>query len=148
MEKIFESFKDFMNEGVDLTKKAKAVIKHTDRKLVGWYKNVKIDYGVDGKGKTSYDPKTEEIVINYEENGKKDEFRMPYWYEESDLDYVYNVWMEQGGVNEALNSKEKTKIEDTIKRLEKNIDSWKGLGYKSKDEITDDIKKLKDKLAD
>ena len=72
------------------------VIDHTNTKLAGWYNNAKLDYNVDGFGKTTIEGNT--ITINYTEDGIEREWSMPFYFEymnQDGLDYFYNVWMEE-----------------------------------------------------
>lgn len=71
-----------------------AHIQTTNAKLIGWYRNAKLDYGVIGSAKARIDGNM--FVIDYTENGVEKTWSMQFWAEERyDFDYFYDVWMEQ-----------------------------------------------------
>lgn len=69
------------------------ILDYTNLKLIGWYREVKHSYDVDGIGVASYNPDTKIITINFSENGKNYIHTNEFWQFEQ-IDYVYNVWME------------------------------------------------------
>lgn len=72
-----------------------AHIQTTNMKLIGWYKDAKIDFGVIGSATARIDGN--KFVIDYIEDGVKKTWSMRFWTEERyDFDYFYNVWMEEG----------------------------------------------------
>lgn len=68
------------------------VIDYTNFKLQDWYKNVKIDYGVDGKGRCTYE--NNNVVINYTEDGVEKQWQYGFYSDER-KEFYFNVWMEQ-----------------------------------------------------
>ncbi|MCW0491008.1 hypothetical protein [Riemerella anatipestifer] len=81
------------NESIDTI--AQRVVNYTNERLAKWYKVVKEDYNIEGKGKAVYNPKNQSIVITYTENGITKEFEMIHFVGEV-IDYVFDVWSAQG----------------------------------------------------
>lgn len=74
----------------------KNVVNYTDERIINWYKNAKIDYNVNGSGKTHYNHSTKEIVVEYVENGVRNTWKMCFYpeYVQYGLDWVFNCWAE------------------------------------------------------
>jgi hypothetical protein len=71
-----------------------AHIQTANAKLANWYKNAKRDYAVIGEGKATVEG--DRFIINYTEDGVAKNWSMKFWTEERyDVDYFFNVWMEQ-----------------------------------------------------
>lgn len=72
------------------------IINYTNEKIVNWYKNAKEDYGVIGKGKTSYDAENNEIIVKYYENGEAKKWSMAFYpeYISNGISWVYDCWQE------------------------------------------------------
>jgi len=69
-------------------------IQTANNRLASWYKNAKIDYNVIGEGTANVDGNM--FVVNYTEDGVAKIWSMEFWAGESyDVDYFFNVWMEQ-----------------------------------------------------
>lgn len=69
-----------------------SLIQTTNAKLDNWYKNAKIDYNVEGNGKSKIE--NEMFIIEYTENGVTKTWQTPF-YPELDNDFYFNVWMEE-----------------------------------------------------
>lgn len=72
------------------------LINYTNQKIKNWYKNAKIDYDVNGHGKTSYSAEKKEISVAYVEDGEKKTWSMPFYpeYLTNDINWVFNCWSE------------------------------------------------------
>lgn len=70
---------------------AKAVLKN---RIDGWYRNAKIDYGVNGR---FVDLKEENgaLVVYWEENGKRKKYSFGKYWNDDSPEQLYNIWMEQ-----------------------------------------------------
>ena len=66
---------------------------YTNDKLIGWYESAKHYYGVIGSGKARIEG--DMFIIDYVENGVEKTWSFGIW-EGVEIDYYYNVWMEQG----------------------------------------------------
>jgi hypothetical protein len=73
------------------------IIEHTNNRISAWYLNAKKDYNVIGSGKAEYKSESNEIVINYNENGESKVFNMVFYpeYTSNGYDWVFNCWAEQ-----------------------------------------------------
>lgn len=72
------------------------IVNYTDDKIITWYKNAKLDYGVVGAGKTHYNKSNDSIVVEYTENGVCKTWEMAFYeeYVENGIDWVYRCWQE------------------------------------------------------
>ena len=72
------------------------VIRNTNEKLSNWYKNAKLDYGVEGSAEATIEGNI--ITINFTEGGVAKVWNMAYYpeyVEDNGLNYFFNVWAEQ-----------------------------------------------------
>lgn len=60
-----------------------------------WYRNAKIDYGVNGKYVDTKLDGSGNLIIYYEEDGKRKTYNFGKYWEDYTPQQVYNVWMEQ-----------------------------------------------------
>jgi hypothetical protein len=74
-------------------KNVNQILSYTNKKLENWYKNAKIDFGVNGDAIAEYDSKTDSIVITYTEDGKKKTFSVSN-FESEKISFVFDVWAE------------------------------------------------------
>lgn len=72
------------------------VITFTDNMIVDWYKDVLRDYGVKGAGKTHYNKKENEIVVEYAEDGVQKTWKMAFYpeYLSNGIKWVFRCWCE------------------------------------------------------
>ena len=73
------------------------VIEHTNARLINWYSNVKKDFGVIGEGSATYNKETNEVVINYTEDGVKAMFKH-YWDSEFKINTIFDIWATDANV--------------------------------------------------
>ena len=70
------------------------IVEYTNSRLQNWYKNAKLDYGVEGSALAVYSPEHESIIITAIEDGQPLEVcKVSYVLQES-RDYAFNVWSE------------------------------------------------------
>lgn len=83
-----------VNQNGNNVEKAQAIVDYTNMKLAHWYKYAKEDYGVDGNGVCWYNAETDQIIIDWVENGVRNQYTNTYWDDiVGGLDYNYNIWM-------------------------------------------------------
>jgi len=73
------------------------MIQYTNSKIESWYKEVLNTYGIKGSGKAHYNKQSNEVVVEYVENGKQKTWSMafyPEYLEDNGIAWVYNCWME------------------------------------------------------
>lgn len=82
---------------------------HLEKKINGWYENVRHDYeGIDGKF-LGVSAEGNNLKIKWEENGKEKTSTIS-WYKEYTPEQLYDIWMEFGDEGqEAVDSKKMTK---------------------------------------
>lgn len=85
------------------------VAKHLEKKINGWYDNVRQDYeGIDGKF-LGVSAEGDKLKIKWEENGKEKTSTIS-WYKDYTPEQLYDIWMEFGDEGqEAVDSKKMTK---------------------------------------
>ena len=72
-----------------------AMVTYTNNRIANWYKNAKLDYGVEGSGKCRVEGNN--FIVEFVENGISDVWQMafyPEYIEENTKDYFYNCWCE------------------------------------------------------
>jgi hypothetical protein len=69
----------------------KNVIEHTNARLENWYVNAKRDFGVIGKGWAKYNNRTNEVEINYTENGTECIFKH-CWHPDFKISTIFDIW--------------------------------------------------------
>lgn len=69
----------------------------TNYRLAQWYEQVKTDYNIEGTAIAIHSADTNEVIINYTENGKSHIWSMAFYPEyciEQKIDYVFMCWSE------------------------------------------------------
>lgn len=71
-----------------------AMIAHTNKRIVTWYENVKLDYGVIGEGVASYKEEESKVIVEYIEDGEAKNWEMYFVpeYLENGIDWVFDCW--------------------------------------------------------
>lgn len=73
------------------------MINYTNQRIANWYVHSKLDYNVVGSGKAHYSKDTNEVVVEYTENGVHNTWKISYYPEyvkEESINWVYNCWTE------------------------------------------------------
>ena len=82
--------------GKQKNKAMEKVIRYTNARLASWYRDAKLDYGVEGSGETRIEGN--EIFIDFTENGVSSTWSMAFYPEyvlDNGIEYFFNVWMEE-----------------------------------------------------
>ena len=75
---------------------ASQYLAQTNSRLIGWYNNALIDYGVKGSATARIEEDT--ILIEYIENGVSNKWSMCFYVEnQEELNYYFSVWAEEAG---------------------------------------------------
>lgn len=80
-----------------LNEKLDFLAEYTNERLENWYKQVKEDYNVIGKGIAFYDKKEDVLTINYTENNETKEYKVYYASESvqaTGIDAPFYQWCE------------------------------------------------------
>lgn len=73
--------------------KIKKILYYTQKKLDNWYVDVKLDYGIIGEAKVTYDNSTDNFIVNYTEDGATVIWESGCWALDESIDYVFTIWM-------------------------------------------------------
>ena len=79
-----------------MTTLIQTMIENTNSRILNWYENAKIDYGVIGSGSTHYNKKENKIVVEYIEDGEQKTWEMAFYpeYLENGINWVFDCWAE------------------------------------------------------
>ena len=85
-----------VNKNGNNVEKSQAIVDYTNMRLANWYENVWDEYGVNGSGVCSYNAETDQIIIDWVEDGERHQYTNTYWDDiVGGLEHNFNIWMEQ-----------------------------------------------------
>ena len=77
-------------------KKIQIAIHYTNKRIASWYADAKKDYNVNGSGSAHYNKATDEVVVEYLENGVQKTWSMCFFpeYLENGINWIFDCWAE------------------------------------------------------
>jgi hypothetical protein len=77
------------------------LIAHTNARLADWYANAKRDHNVIGSGFAKYNAETNEVEINYVENGVNYLYKH-YYHTDFKINTIFDIWQTEASSNDKI----------------------------------------------